>query len=114
MTAIFDIDGTLVIKGVRPNEPIVALCNSRPDSVIITGRLEDTRAETTALLHKLGIRYRSLLMNTLGSSMDKQLLSKRQNATRLANQGPIDLAIDDNAIARSIYTDLGVKKVRGI
>lgn len=111
MSAIFDIDGTLIIKGVQPNTKMIDLCNSTPDVTIITGRPEADRAQTTDLLHKYGIKYSALLMNDQGADPASQIRSKRMNAKEVLAKGPVDFAADNDQVIRSLYKTLGIKKV---
>lgn len=113
MSAIFDIDGTLVKNGVNPNDKIISMINATPDAYIITGREESERADTEKMLQDLGVQYTVLLMNNIGPEKADQIKSKKANAEKVAAQGPITLAVDDDAIARSLYQTLGVKQVVG-
>lgn len=113
MAAIFDLDNTLVYKGVQPNARLIAECNSIPDSYIVTGRVESERANTTALLHKMNVHYAGLLMNNVGPDPVSQLRSKKLNAQHILARGPVTLAVDDNSMARKLYKSLGVKVVKG-
>lgn len=113
MAAIFDLDGTLVIKGVQPNAKVIGVCNNTPDAYIITGRPESERAATVNLLRKYGIRYKALYMNRVGQDLQGQLRSKRVNAQRVLAAGPVTMAIDDNAMARTLYKRLGISNVSG-
>ena len=88
MSAIFDIDGTLISKGVRPNDKVVQLINRTPDAYIITGRQESERDETVALLHKFGIQYDGLLMNNLGPEKKDQIASKKTTRYGACCEGP--------------------------
>lgn len=113
MAAIFDLDNTLVINGVQPNASVIRECNSTPDAYIITGRLESERASTEALLHKMGVKYAGLLMNDIDPDKQSQMASKKLNAKKILAHGPVELAVDDNALARAMYKNIGVQTVKG-
>lgn len=109
MGLISDIDGTLIMKGVQPNKPVIDIVNGDPSTFIVTGRAENTRAETEQLLQKYGIRYAKLLMNTMGP--DKQLDSKVLNAKNLMATYKITEAIDNDPAVRQAYQQLGIRAV---
>lgn len=109
MGLICDIDGTLVIKGVQPNQKVIDIVNGDPTTIIITGRPENTRAQTEQLLQKFNIHYAKLLMNTMGP--DKQVDSKALNAKNVIATYKITEAIDNDPAARQAYEQLGIRAV---
>jgi hypothetical protein len=114
MAVIFDLDGTLIKKGVQPNPKMIALCNNTPDAYIITGRPEKDRAVTVQLLRKYGIRYKKLLMNTMTNDAMGQIQSKRMNAQHVMQQaGNVTMAVDDDPAARILYQKIGISNVTG-
>lgn len=109
MGLISDIDGTLIIKGVQPNKPVIDLVNGDPTVIIITGRAENTRAQTELLLQKYNIKYAKLMMNTMGP--DKQVESKLMNAKSALSTYKITEAIDNDPAVRQGYEQLGIRAV---
>lgn len=104
---ICDIDDTLVRAGSYPIQKTIDYVNSLKTRVIIvTGRERSQRAETVAVLKKIGVRYSSLLMNPYSYKESNKW--KREAANKLHDA---TLAIDDNAGARKAYEAEGIKAI---
>lgn len=104
---ICDIDDTLVRAGQYPIQKTIDYVNSLNTRVIIvTGREKKDRAETVAILNKIGVKYNSVLMNPY--SYRESNKHKREVAAKLHDA---TLAIDDNAGARSAYKSEGIKAI---
>ena len=104
---ICDIDDTILRAGKYPIKKTIDYVNSlKTRVVIVTGRERSQRAETEAILKKIGIKYSSLLMNPYSYKMSNQW--KREAANKLHDA---TLAIDDNAGARKAYAAEGIKAI---
>lgn len=104
---ICDIDDTILRAGQYPIQKTIDYVNSLKTRVIIvTGREKKDRAETEAILKKIGIRYNSLLMNPYSWKQSNKW--KREAASKLHDA---TLAIDDNPGARKAYEAEGIKAI---
>jgi hypothetical protein len=104
---ICDIDDTILRAGQYPIRKTIDYVNSLKTRVIIvTGRERKDRAETEAILKKIGIKYNSLLMNPYSYRDSNKW--KREAAHKLHDA---TLAIDDNAGARKAYEAEGIKAI---
>jgi hydroxymethylpyrimidine pyrophosphatase-like HAD family hydrolase len=111
MAAIVDIDGTLLLNGVRPNSAVIGIVSKLPDVFLVTGRPETDRQRTIKQLAAAGITYVQLMMNNFGNDPTAQLESKRFNAQQIMKHAKVTTAIDDNAAARRMYKSLGIPNV---
>lgn len=106
MATIVDIDGTLLNNGTQPVQRVIDYINSLSGSIIIvTGRNNSKRKETTAALRRAGIKYSRLIMNPGSSSETAKF--KYEVGMRL--KGSVNLAIDNNATMRAAYAKAGIK-----
>ena len=104
---ICDIDDTILRAGQYPIQKTIDYVNSlKTRVVIVTGREKKDRAETAAILNKIGIKYNSLLMNPYTYKESNKW--KREAANKLHDA---TLAIDDNADARKAYEAEGIKAI---
>lgn len=106
---ISDIDGTLIFEGVRNEKVWRYLLEEGGAIIIITGRNEETRAETEAELEALEITYDALYMNPGAPSNAPEF--KLAMAQELLGQFEIEYAIDDNEEARRNYASLGIEAI---
>ena len=105
MAIIVDIDDTIVRNGSQPIQKNIDWINALGKrKIIITGRPDGARAETVAMLNKIGFSYSRLMMNPYGS--DKSGDWKIEAASKLSD---IVLAIDNDPKVRRIYNSLGIK-----
>ena len=107
---IVDIDGTL-LSGNNGMDNTIAWVNEQSkkyDIYISTGRPESDRAGTTKALKAAGVKYNRLYMNSLGHGHKFTLESKRQHAQALLKADNIAMAIDNDADARAVYSELGI------
>jgi hypothetical protein len=105
MAIIVDIDDTIVRYGDNPIQKNIDYINNLGErKIIVTGRPDGARAETVAMLKRIGFSYSRLMMNPYGS--DKSGDWKREAASKLSD---IVLAIDNDPKVRRIYNSLGIK-----
>jgi predicted HAD superfamily phosphohydrolase YqeG len=105
MAIIVDIDDTIVRNGSQPIQKNIDWINALGErKIIITGRPDGARADTVAMLKRIGFTYSRLMMNPYGS--DKSGDWKREAASKLTD---IVLAIDNDPKVRRIYNSLGIK-----
>lgn len=104
---IVDIDGTLILGG-RRNDRLYNYLDTFEDTeiIIVTARLEETRAETERELDDLDIDYDSLVMkpNAEVSSPD----FKEEAAARLLEVYNVMIAVDNNPDNRERFRKLGI------
>lgn len=105
---ITDIDNTVLHTMTdHPIQKTIDYINSLKTKVIVvTGRPRSMRAETERALHKVGLRYNSLLMNPYSSHDSNKWKSECANKLHDAK-----LAIDDNPDARAAYRAEGIKAI---
>jgi len=103
---ICDIDDTLIHAGKRIDKTYNYLESLDVDVLLVTGRPESTRGETTRQLNSLDISYNRLYMNT-GSSANSNAF-KKAKAEELLKTYDIIEAIENNPDARRGYADLGI------
>lgn len=102
---ITDIDGTLIDRRAGVNTALVQALDDYDGAVIvITGRLEDRRAETEELLNRLDLDYVELIMSDGGDPNTH----KARAAAALLERYTIDIAYDDNPDARAAYANLDI------
>lgn len=107
---VSDIDDTLVHNGNLIADVADFVTGLEVGIVLVTGRLESQRAETVALLDKVGMDYDQLIMNNLGS---KALSTEFKTKTVKALQQNYDIiyAVDNNGGVRQAYADLGIDAI---
>lgn len=105
---ITDIDDTVLhMMSDRPIQKTIDYINSLHTKVIVvTGRPRSMRAETERALHKVGLKYSSLLMNPYSTSQSNKW--KAECAEKLHDA---TLAIDDNEGARAAYRAAGIHAI---
>jgi HK97 family phage prohead protease len=103
---ICDIDGTLV-NGGRLNGRVYAFVKSQGALYIVTGRPESQRADTEALLKRLGVSFRRLIMND-GSTADSPSY-KRETAVELLKTFNVVAAVENDESTIRRYRDLGIE-----
>jgi len=107
---ISDFDDTLYVSGGL-NQAVYDWIDSQDvDLVIVTGRHESNREETTALLNKLGVDYLDLIMqpdNQNDSAVYKGAVAEKF----LADGLDVVFVVENNAEARAAYKDAGVSVV---
>lgn len=105
MSVILDIDDTIVRKGIYPIQKTIDYVNGLGTTIyVVTGRMETQRKATETLLRKIGVRYSSLSMNPYSTKDSNKF--KGEMAHRLKG---VTLAIDNDAGARKVYEDAGIK-----
>ena len=108
---IVDIDGTL-LDGNDINEPLAAYVRDEHSTkfvAIVTARLATRRDETVAALREADIPYDTLRMRPDDSISGPRW--KGDEATRLAEDHELVLAIDNDPAARAAYENAGVVRV---
>lgn len=106
MPVIVDIDDTLLRRGIYPIQKTINYVKSLNTAVhIVTGRMEVQRKTTEAALRKAGVSYVGLHMNPYSTKDSNRF--KSEMAKKLASK--VDLAIDNDAGARKVYEDAGIK-----
>ena len=107
---ISDFDDTLYVSGGL-NQAVYDWIDSQDvDLVVVTGRHESNREETTALLNKLGVDYLDLIMqpdNQNDSAAYKGAVAEKF----LADGLDVVFVVENNAEARAAYKDAGVSVV---
>jgi ribonucleotide monophosphatase NagD (HAD superfamily) len=105
MATIVDIDGTLLRNGTEPIQKVIDYVNSLTGSlIIVTGRNQSQRKETSAALRRAGVKYSRLIMNP-GSSAET---AKFKYEVGMKLKGSVNLAIDNNATMREAYSKAGI------
>ena len=107
---ISDFDDTLYVSGGL-NQSVYDWIDSQDvDLVVVTGRHESNREETTALLNKLGVDYLDLIMqpdNQNDSAVYKGAVAEKF----LADGLDVVFVVENNAEARAAYKEAGVSVV---
>jgi HK97 family phage prohead protease len=107
---ISDFDDTLYVSGGL-NQAVYDWIDSQDvDLVVVTGRHESNREETTALLNKLGVDYKDLIMqpdNQNDSAAYKGAVAEKF----LADGLDVVFVVENNAEARAAYKEAGVSVV---
>ena len=107
---ISDFDDTLYVSGGL-NQAVYSYIEAQDvDLVVVTGRHESNREETTALLNKLGVDYLDLIMqpdNQNDSAVYKGAVAEKF----LADGLDVVFVVENNAEARAAYKDAGVSVV---
>jgi len=107
---ISDFDDTLYVSGGL-NQAVYSYIEAQDvDLVVVTGRHESNREETTALLNKLGVDYLDLIMqpdNQNDSAAYKGAVAEKF----LADGLDVVFVVENNAEARAAYKDAGVSVV---
>jgi uncharacterized protein len=104
---IVDIDGTLIVDGLR-NDRVIDYVDSFEDTevVIITGRAEDRRADTVAELDSLDIDYDQLVMQPSENTVTPDF--KEAVARTLLETFNVMIAIDNDPDNRERFRALGI------
>jgi HK97 family phage prohead protease len=107
---ICDIDDTLIHNGMLIQDTADFVASQEVGIMLVTGRLEATRASTVEQLSKLGMDYDHLFMNDLGSPA-KAVEFKKKTAEELLKHYEVVMAIDNDGGAREAYASLGIPVV---
>ncbi len=104
---IVDIDGTLIVDGMR-NDRVYNYVESFDDTevIIVTGRAEERREETVTELESLGIDYDQLIMQPSVNTVTPDF--KEAVARRLLETLNVMVAIDDDPENRERFRALGI------
>jgi HK97 family phage prohead protease len=104
---IVDIDGTLIVDGLR-NDRVMDYVDSFEDTevVILTGRAEDRRADTVAELDSLDIDYDQLVMQPTENTVTPDF--KEAVARTLLETFNVMVAIDNDPDNRERFRALGI------
>jgi HK97 family phage prohead protease len=104
---IVDIDGTLIVDGMR-NERLYNYLESFDDTeiIIVTGRAEERREETVTELDSLGIDYDQLIMQPSVDTITPDF--KEAVARRLLETLNVMVAVDDDPENRERFRALGI------
>ncbi len=104
---IVDIDGTLIVDGMR-NDRVVNYVESFDDTevIIVTGRAEDRREETVTELDSLDIDFDQLIMQPSVNTVTPDF--KQAVAERLLETLNVMVAIDDDPENRERFRALGI------
>ena len=104
---IVDIDGTLIVDGMR-NERLYNYLDSFDDTeiIIVTGRAEERREETVTELDSLGIDYDQLIMQPSVETVTPDF--KEAVARRLLETLNVMVAVDNNPENRERFRALGI------
>ena len=104
---IVDIDGTLIVDGMR-NERLYNYLESFDDTeiIIVTGRAEERREETVTELDSLGIDYDQLIMQPSVDTVTPDF--KEAVARRLLETLNVMVAVDDDPENRERFRALGI------
>ena len=107
---ISDFDDTLYVAGGL-NQRVYDFIDSQDvDLVVVTGRHEADREATVALLDKLGVEYKDLVMQPDG--MQDSASFKGEVASKFLADGlDVIFVVENNAEARKAYRDAGVEAV---
>lgn len=103
---IVDIDDTLIRAGRRIDKTYSYVESLDVAVLLVTGRPESTREETTKQLNDLDISYNRLYMNT-GSTANSNAF-KKAKAEEILKTYDVVMAIENNPDARRGYSDLGI------
>jgi len=104
---IVDIDGTLIVDGMR-NERLYNYLESFDDTeiIIVTGRAEERREETVTELDSLGIDYDQLIMQPSEQTITPDF--KEAVAERLLETYNVMVAVDNDPENRERFRALGI------
>ena len=104
---IVDIDGTLIVDGMR-NDRVVNYVESFDDTevIIVTGRAEDRREETVTELDSLDIDFDQLIMQPSVNTVTPDF--KQAVAERLLETYNVMVAVDDDPENRERFRALGI------
>ena len=104
---IVDIDGTLIVDGMR-NDRVVNYVESFDDTevIIVTGRAEDRREETVTELDSLDIDFDQLIMQPSVNTVTPDF--KEAVARRLLETYNVMVAIDNDPENRERFRALGI------
>jgi hypothetical protein len=102
-----DIDGTLIVDGMR-NDRVVNYVESFDDTevIIVTGRAEDRREETVTELDSLDIDFDQLIMQPSVNTVTPDF--KQAVAERLLETYNVMVAVDDDPENRERFRALGI------
>lgn len=107
---ISDFDDTLYVSGGLNQKVYDWIDSQDVDLIVVTGRHEAVRAETTALLNKLGVDYIDLVMQP--NNQNDSANYKGAVASKLLADGlDVVFVVENNAEARKAYKDAGVSVV---
>ena len=104
---IVDIDGTLIVDGMR-NERLYNYLESFDDTeiIIVTGRAEERREETVTELDSLGVDYDQLIMQPSEQTITPDF--KEAVAERLLETYNVMVAVDNDPENRERFRALGI------
>ena len=103
---ISDIDDTLIHAGQRMENVYEYIQTLDGALILVTGRPESSRDDTTLELDDLNVVYSRLIMND-GSTADSNAF-KKATAEELLKTFDVVLAIENNPDARAGYESLGI------
>jgi len=106
---ISDIDGILISGGRRSEKVWQYIQDQEGSLYLITGRPDSTRSATEATLKSLDITYSRLIMND-GSAASSNDFKKRA-AEELLKSHTVNVAIENNPLARRRYSSLGIQAI---
>jgi hypothetical protein len=107
---ISDFDDTLYVSGGL-NQAVYSYIEAQDvDLVVVTGRHESDRVNTTALLNKLGVDYSELIMQP-DNQNDSAAYKGAVASKFLADGLDVVFVVENNAEARKAYKDAGVDVV---
>jgi HK97 family phage prohead protease len=107
---ISDFDDTLYVSGAL-NQAVYSYIQSQDvDLVVVTGRHESDRVNTTALLNKLEVDYSELIMQP-DNQNDSAAYKGAVASKFLADGLDVVFVVENNAEARKAYKDAGVQNV---
>ena len=106
--AIIDIDGTLITADGTPRNTVIEYVKNLDRPIfIVSGRSISTRVATKELIDNLGINYEQIYLDDRNGT----LAHKKATASRLMGMYGIDVAVENDATTRAIYTELGISEV---
>lgn len=106
--AIVDIDGTLITGDGTPRPTVIEYVKNLDRPIfIVSGRSISRRASTKELIDSLGINYEQIYLDDRNGT----LAHKKATASRLIAMYGIDVAVENDATTRAIYSDLGIAEV---
>ena len=102
---ICDVDGTLLSGSDAIVKNVDYVNGLDVPVVIVTGRMEDERADTAAALDAAGVNYTDLVMNDTDMATVEY---KTGVAEQLLTDYDVKLAVDNDEACRAAYSKLGI------